>query len=102
MLFERLFAAGALDVFTTPIQMKKDRPAVMLSVIVGEDIRAKAEEIIFRETTTFGIRCAVMERRKLERESVNVKTDLGEVRVKLGRLGGELLTVGAFDRLPRI
>jgi uncharacterized protein (TIGR00299 family) protein len=93
VLFERLFAAGALDVFTTSIQMKKGRPAVMLSVITGEDGRARAEEIIFRETTTFGVRSTVMDRRKLDRETVTVSTPLGELRVKLGRLDGEIVTV---------
>jgi len=92
VLFERLFAAGALDVFTTAIQMKKGRPAVKLSVLAPEELRSRAEEIIFRETTTFGIRAYEVERRKLERQSVRVRTKFGEVRVKLGRLGGELLT----------
>jgi len=92
-LFERLLAAGVVDVFTTPIQMKKTRPAVKLSTIVSAELRARAEEIIFRETTTFGIRAYEVERRKLRRESVRVKTEFGELRVKLGRLGDELITV---------
>ncbi len=93
VLFEKLFAAGVMDVFTTPIQMKKGRPAVKLSTIVSEELRSTAEEIIFRETTTFGIRAYEVERRKLTRESVKVHTEFGEVTVKLGRLGDELLTV---------
>jgi hypothetical protein len=92
VLFEKLFAAGVLDVFTTAIQMKKGRPAVKLSVIAPEELRSRAEEIIFRETTTFGIRAYEVERRKLERESVRVRTKFGLVGVKLGRMGGELLT----------
>ncbi|HUU43888.1 MAG TPA: LarC family nickel insertion protein, partial [Planctomycetota bacterium] len=92
-LFERLLELGALDVFTTPVQMKKNRPAVMLSTLVPAALRSRAEEIIFRETTTFGIRAHEVERRKLRRESVTVKTGFGELRVKLGRLGDALVTV---------
>jgi hypothetical protein len=91
-VFEKLFEAGARDVFATPIQMKKGRPGVMLSTIVDEALRRKAEDIILRETTTFGVRAYAVERRVLERKSITVKTELGEVRVKLGFLGGELLT----------
>ena len=92
VLFEKLFAAGVMDVFTTAIQMKKGRPAVKLSVIAPGEVRSRAEEIIFRETTTFGIRAYEVERRKLERQSVQVRTRFGPVRVKLGRMHGELLT----------
>jgi len=102
-LFEKLFAAGAADVFTSAIQMKKVRPAVKLSVIVSHELRAAAEEIIFRETTTFGIRAYEVERRKLLRESVSVETELGRVNVKLGRLGGELITVSPeYDDCRRL
>ena len=73
-LFEKLFAAGAMDVFTTPIQMKKGRPAVKLSTIVSEELRGTAEEIIFRETTTFGIRAYEVERRKLTRADVSPRS----------------------------
>ena len=92
VLFEKLFEAGVMDVFTTAIQMKKGRPAVKLSVIAPDDVRSRAEEIIFRETTTFGVRAYEVERRKLERESVRVRTRFGPIRVKLGRMHGELLT----------
>jgi uncharacterized protein (TIGR00299 family) protein len=92
-VFEKLLSAGVMDVFTTPIQMKKGRPAVKLSVLTALELRQKAEEIIFRETTTFGIRAYEVERRKLARESVTVRTEFGEVSVKLGRLGGDLVTV---------
>ena len=92
-VFEKLLDAGAVDVFTTPIGMKRSRPGVKLSALVSRDLRARAEEIIFRETTTFGIRACEVSRRKLRRESVRVETGLGEVAVKLGRLGDELITV---------
>lgn len=103
VLFERLFAAGAMDVFTTAIQMKKGRPGVKLSVILADERRTVAEDIVFRETTTFGIRAYEVERHKLGRESVKVHTQWGEVSVKLGRLGRELVTVSPeYDDCRRI
>src|SRR4029079_6432515 len=70
----QLLSAGALDVYTTPIQMKKDRPAVMLSVICKLDDIAKLEAIIFRETQTFGIRRQRIQRSTRERMSYTVET----------------------------
>lgn len=91
--FDLLFAAGALDVFTQPIQMKKSRPGVLLSVLVPEESRAKAEVILFRETRTFGIRRYAVERTKLQREAVMVTTPWGPVKAKRGwREGVEVLT----------
>lgn len=82
--FDLLFAAGALDVFTTPIQMKKNRPGLMLSVLAEEANLAALEDILFRETQTFGIRRHRAERHKLKREMVSVDTSWGKVRVKRG------------------
>jgi uncharacterized protein (TIGR00299 family) protein len=81
---ERLFAAGALDVYTTAIQMKKHRPGVLLSVLSPLEKREELEAILFGETGTLGVRRAVMERAKLRRESVSVQTPWGEVRGKRG------------------
>ncbi len=92
-VFERLFEAGALDVWAEPIQMKKSRPATKLCAIVPESLRAKAEEILFRETTTFGVRSWEADRSKLAREFARVKTRFGELTVKIGRLGGRAVTV---------
>ena len=92
-MFDKLFAAGALDVWAEPIQMKKGRPAVKLSAIVPEALRAKAEAILFRETTTFGVRSWPADRSKLAREFARVKTRFGELTVKIGRLGGRVVTV---------
>ncbi len=89
--FEQLFAAGALDVWTTPIQMKKHRPGVMLSVLTLEANIAALETILFRETQTFGIRRYSAQRRKLEREIVTVETPWGSVAVKRGWRGQETL-----------
>jgi hypothetical protein len=82
--FDQLFAAGALDVFSTPIQMKKNRPGVLLSVLAPQSALAVLEAILFRETETFGIRRYAVERSKLEREAVTVETRWGAVRGKRG------------------
>ena len=90
-LFEKLFAAGALDVYTTPIQMKKSRPGVKVSVLSAPSKRAAVEEILLRETPTFGVRRALMERSKLDRTESTVSTRYGSIRVKIGMLDGETL-----------
>jgi uncharacterized protein (TIGR00299 family) protein len=82
--YERLLAAGALDVFSTPIFMKKNRPAVLLSVLAPEAILPALEDILFRETTTFGIRRYPVERHKLSRKAHTVATPWGPVQGKLG------------------
>ena len=79
---ERLMKAGALDVYFTPIQMKKNRPAVMLSVLCDTNDTEKLSDIIFMETSTTGIRVRELSRITLKREIRTVKTELGEVRVK--------------------
>jgi uncharacterized protein (TIGR00299 family) protein len=85
---EQLFAAGALDVFSTPIFMKKNRPGILLSVLAPEHAVAPLEEIIFRETMTFGLRRYAVERHKLHRQATTVTTPWGPVQGKLGWLEG--------------
>lgn len=85
---EQLMAAGALDAFVTAIQMKKNRPGVMLSVICEEPRILDLEAIIFRETTTLGIRRYPVSRHKLRRKSVQVETKYGVIRGKLGWIDG--------------
>src|ERR1700726_3125778 len=88
---EKALAAGALDVFTTPVQMKKNRPGTLLSVLCRPaDVQALMS-LIFAETTTFGVRTHSAQRRVLPREFVNVTTKFGEVRVKLSRVNGRIL-----------
>jgi hypothetical protein len=87
-LVERLLAMGAFDAFLTPVQMKKGRPGVLVTVLVPPERREAVEELLFRETTTLGVRWQEWERTVLERESVTVATPYGAVRVKLGRRGG--------------
>jgi pyridinium-3,5-bisthiocarboxylic acid mononucleotide nickel chelatase len=88
---ESALAAGALDVFHTPIQMKKNRPGVLLTVLCGEADADKFSEMILRETSAFGVRRTLAERRKLKREVIAVKTPFGPVQVKLGRLNGRIV-----------
>ena len=86
--YELLLAAGAVDVFSTPIFMKKNRPGVLLSVLAPEAAIPAIEEILFRETTTFGIRRYQVSRRKLQRKPCTVQTPWGPVQGKLGWLDG--------------
>jgi pyridinium-3,5-bisthiocarboxylic acid mononucleotide nickel chelatase len=88
---ETALAAGALDVFHTPIQMKKNRPGVLLTVLCAEADADKFSEMILRETSAFGVRRTITERRKLRREFVTVKTRFGSVTVKIGRLNGKVV-----------
>jgi hypothetical protein len=88
---ETALEAGALDVFHTPIQMKKNRPGVLLTVLCAEADADQFSEMILLETTALGVRRHAADRRKLRREVVTVETPLGQVRVKLGRLNGELV-----------
>jgi pyridinium-3,5-bisthiocarboxylic acid mononucleotide nickel chelatase len=90
---DRLFQAGALDVFFTPIQMKKNRPATMLSVLCQPSILEKVQEILFTETSTFGIRYREMNRKILDRELVEVKTSAGLIHIKIGRHHGKIVQV---------
>jgi pyridinium-3,5-bisthiocarboxylic acid mononucleotide nickel chelatase len=88
---ERALERGALDVFYTPIQMKKNRPGVVLTVLCEEATADEFSELILRETTAFGVRRTSYERRKLRREIVQVKTRFGSVAVKIGRLNGKVV-----------
>ncbi len=84
-VLERLFEAGALDVYLTPIQMKRSRPAVTLAMMVDESKLDAALGILFSETTTIGVRMHPVERRKLEREERTVETAYGPVKIKIAR-----------------
>jgi hypothetical protein len=87
-----LMEAGCLDAWASPIYMKKNRPAVMLSALCLPGDARTAEEIFFRQTTTFGVRRRLCQRQKLLREHQTVETRYGPVRVKVGRRNGEVLT----------
>lgn len=90
-VMEKALAAGALDVFHTAIQMKKNRPGVLLTVLCAEADADKFSELLLRETSAFGIRRSTAERRKLRREFITVQTPHGGVTVKLGKLDGKVL-----------
>lgn len=88
-----LFRNGALDVLLVPAQMKKNRPVAMLSVLAAPADVERVVRTIFDETTTLGVRLRQESRRKLARESVSVQTRYGPVRVKIGKLAGQVKTV---------
>jgi len=93
VVMERLFEAGALDVYLTPIQMKKNRPATLLSVICEPEQVYDMSAIIFSETTSIGIRIDRRARICLEREIVSVETEFGPIGVKVARYEGDILNV---------
>ncbi len=91
-LSQRLMELGALDVFTTPVQMKKQRPGILLTVLCKPALRDLMIETIFRESTTFGIREHMTRRMVLQRRHVAVRTSYGKVRVKIGTWKGKDIT----------
>ena len=88
-LMERLLEAGARDVWYTPIQMKKGRPATMVSVLATPDMEGALVGLLLRETTTLGVRVREVRRHEAQRESVTLKTSLGDVPVKVKRIEGK-------------
>ena len=90
-LFDLLFAAGASDVFLTPIVMKKSRAAITLSVLCTPDVEGRVIDLVLRETTTFGLRVTSVCKTAIDREERMLKTELGEVRVKVGTMQGKTI-----------
>jgi uncharacterized protein (TIGR00299 family) protein len=84
-VMERAFDFGALDCWFTPIQMKKNRPAVMISILCDEAKKEHLIELLYTETTTLGVRVSVIERKCLGRETVKIETEAGAVNVKIAR-----------------
>ncbi len=100
---ERLFAIGALDVWNTPIQMKKNRPGTILSVLVPKDKEREASELILRETPTLGIRTRPVDRYVADRKMVTIETSLGPVIVKVKLLDGAAISAAPEpDEVRRI
>ena len=100
---EQLFDRGALDVFMTPIFMKKGRPATKLSVLCTLPFRNTLSEMLLVETTTFGIRSHTVDRLKLTRDFVDIQTRWGAVRAKCGYLEGQLIkTVPEYEDCKRL
>ncbi|MBE9094778.1 nickel pincer cofactor biosynthesis protein LarC [Tychonema sp. LEGE 07203] len=92
-VFDALFAAGALDVFTAPIVMKKSRLGVLLTAICHPEFQEACEAVIFRETTTLGIRRSTQQRTILDREIEKVTTEYGEVQIKVAKSGQTIVNV---------
>jgi uncharacterized protein (TIGR00299 family) protein len=88
---DRLYGAGALEVFYVPVQMKKNRPGTLLTVVAPPELRSTLADVIFRETTTIGLRHYEVEREVLQREIVRVDTAVGAVRFKLAWREGRVV-----------
>jgi pyridinium-3,5-bisthiocarboxylic acid mononucleotide nickel chelatase len=100
---DRLFAAGALDVFLTPAQMKKGRPGTLLTILAPPQKREAICDLVFRETTTLGIRFQDVWRETLDRKWVEVKIAGGTVRIKVAARNGEVVNASPeFDDCLRI
>lgn len=100
---DTLFAAGALDVFLTPVVMKKGRPGTLVTVLAPEGLRQAVVDILFRDTTTIGVRVQSVARETLERRWVEVSTSGGPVRIKVAERGGVVLNAAPeFDDCLRI
>lgn len=93
VIMERLFAAGAVDVFMTPIIMKKSRPANKLTVLTRRVHLEQVVEVIFKESTSIGLRIITAEKRVLPRETVECQTPWGSVKAKACYLHGELVNL---------
>jgi uncharacterized protein (TIGR00299 family) protein len=91
-LMERALASGALDCYFTNVQMKKGRPGVLVSILCLPREREAMMSLLFEETPTLGVRSYEVRRRALERESVTVETEFGRIAVKVGRMGGRVLS----------
>ena len=101
-VMERLFEAGARDVYYTPIYMKKNRPAYQLNVICDEETVSSIEQIIFRETTTIGIRRMKMQRTVMRREICLIETSLGTAKVKVCRSGEGVRVYPEYESVAAI
>jgi uncharacterized protein (TIGR00299 family) protein len=91
VVMDRLYAAGALEVFYIPVQMKKNRPGTLLTVVARPDQRTQMTGVIFRETTTIGLRHYEVDRECLQREIVTVETPIGPIRFKVARRDGRVM-----------
>ena len=102
-LMDQLHQAGALDVFYAPVQMKKNRPGMLVTVLTRPEDRERLSGILFAETTTIGVRYQEMLRDCLEREFVDVETAVGSIRFKVAKRGGRVLNAAPeFDDCARI
>ena len=91
VVMDQLYAAGALEVFYVPVQMKKNRPGTLLTAVVAPERRTAIADVIFRETTTIGLRYYDVDRECLDREIVKIETVIGAVRFKIARRNGRVV-----------
>jgi len=102
-LMDRLFAAGALDVYLTPVLMKKSRPGVVVTALCAPDAVDALARVCFAESTTIGVRWTTYQRQRLDREMTTLQTSLGALAYKVSRLDGRVVTVTPeFDEVRRI
>jgi pyridinium-3,5-bisthiocarboxylic acid mononucleotide nickel chelatase len=102
-LMDRLIDAGALDVFYVPVQMKKNRPGTLVTVLASSERREAIVDLLFAETTTIGVRYDEMRRDVLDRESRAVETPVGTIRMKVASRGGRVLNAAPeFDDCARL
>jgi hypothetical protein len=90
-LMDKALELGALDCYFTPVQMKKNRPAVLVSILCQTELREAMQNLLFSETTTLGVRCYEVERRALQRETVRVETPYGQIDVKVASIKGRVV-----------
>lgn len=91
-VMERLFEMGALDVYLTPVTMKKSRPGIVLTALCAPDRVTELSRVLFEESPTIGVRWTAYERQRLERETVTLTTAYGPVPFKVSRLAGRVVT----------
>jgi uncharacterized protein (TIGR00299 family) protein len=100
---ERLYAAGALEVFYVPVQMKKNRPGTLMTIVVPPDLRTRISDVVFRETTTIGLRYYDAERECLQREIISVETPVGAIRFKIAWRAGRVINAAPeFEDVARV
>jgi pyridinium-3,5-bisthiocarboxylic acid mononucleotide nickel chelatase len=103
VLMDQLYAAGALEVFYAAVQMKKNRPGTLMTIVSRPEDREAMTDIVFRESTTIGVRYQELSRECLDRESVAVETPLGPVRFKVARRDGRVLNAQPeFEDLAKL
>ena len=102
-LMDSLHEAGALDVFYAPVQMKKNRPGTLVTVVARPGDRERLSGVLFSETTTIGVRYREMQRERLEREIRTIETPLGAIRIKIATRGGRVMNASPeFEDCARI
>jgi uncharacterized protein (DUF111 family) len=103
VVMDSLYTAGALEVFYVPVQMKKNRPGTLLTVVAPPEAKPALSDVIFKETTTIGLRYYEVDRECLRREIINVETPVGAIRFKLAWREGRIVNaVPEFDDCARL